>query len=653
MIPLTATLEEYAKRPQRTPALRAFAIAQRGNLALLQWSRLYSGTEPDSPHAATIAPDGSLLRARNASGTLAVSRVTNPGSGSTFSTWTTLTTGLLNGSGLALATKPGEILLAYTTGTALLVRTSTNNGASWSAPLTLTTEATNIGSIAAAFGAAGNPCIFYTLGTSTTLKRIRRTGTTWAASGTNWTRAASVASLTGLAATYLAADFQLVITGTEATTGHKRAWGAFMGDGGFPANSWSTLTPIAEADVSSTTAFAAPALAPLDGTLRATILRKETGPVAHNRAMETATPGFNVGALGAWTEPAPHEAQSAYGLAITLAQAHAWATTPNGVWRASLPVPHDLTAPLLSARYRIDPSGARCTVELDNASASLTPGALTVGGTLSLLPGYPSGPGGAEEFGLGPTFIITRVTYRTAQGRRVATVDALGARDLLDHWHAPQSWQTAPNTLTRLQLATRIAARAGFELTASNTGPEWNERPSFALQLGESAESALARLSAVTADGIVSAERPGLHLRGFAPSDPPTFAYGPGAHPIAELTLADQPPRANWLRLQGADRYAESTDYASVYQHGPRLRPLRSLDATTDAKATASAAAARRRDAWSEPQGELVAPFHPATELFDVVDVEGAPYRVLSHGLDYRRGPQGARYDLTLGLGAM
>jgi hypothetical protein len=122
---------------------------------------------------------------------------------------------------------------------------------------------------------------------------------------------------------------------------------------------------------------------------------------------------------------------------------------------------------------------------------------------------------------------------------------------------------------------------------------------------------------------------------------------------VSSLELTDQPPPANWLRLQGADRYAETADFPSVYQHGPQLRPVRSLDATSDAIANAAATAARRRDAWAQELGQLIAPFQPGTQLFDVVTVNGSAYRVLAHSLDYRRGPQGARYDTTLHLGAL
>jgi hypothetical protein len=64
-------------------------IADRtGGIRRLDWQRLYSGSEADGYHAATMPGDGSLIRCRVNSGSLYVQRVTNPGPGSNFSDWT-------------------------------------------------------------------------------------------------------------------------------------------------------------------------------------------------------------------------------------------------------------------------------------------------------------------------------------------------------------------------------------------------------------------------------------------------------------------------------------------------------------------------------------------------------------------------------------
>lgn len=61
-----------------------------------------------------------------------------------------------------------------------------------------------------------------------------------------------------------------------------------------------------------------------------------------------------------------------------------------------------------------------------------------------------------------------------------------------------------------------------------------------------------------------------------------------------------------------------------------------------------------------EVAGDLVAPFNAGQELFDLVTVreprlglDDARYRVIGIGLEYWRGPKGARYDSVLTLGRL
>ncbi|MBI2767645.1 MAG: LamG domain-containing protein [Chloroflexi bacterium] len=141
---------------------------------------------------------------------------------------------------------------------------------------------------------------------------------------------------------------------------------------------------------------------------------------------------------------------------------------------------------------------------------------------------------------------------------------------------------------------------------------------------------------------------------------PAVYAYGgAGEHPVAALSLGDEPPATNWLRLQGSGRFSDRFDGGSVAQHGARFDAVRNLDADTNTKTDRYTAGALRRAGWHEPAGELTAPFNAGQELFDLVRVTHrglapatAIYRVLGLGLDYERAPRGARYDSVLALGA-
>ncbi|MCA9854601.1 MAG: hypothetical protein KC482_13590, partial [Dehalococcoidia bacterium] len=77
----------------RTPAITAVLWNRPqtpNNPRRLRWANYYDGAENDDPIAAAIATDGSLVRIRANGTTIEHNRVASPGSGSTYSTWTTL-----------------------------------------------------------------------------------------------------------------------------------------------------------------------------------------------------------------------------------------------------------------------------------------------------------------------------------------------------------------------------------------------------------------------------------------------------------------------------------------------------------------------------------------------------------------------------------
>src|SRR3990172_13129863 len=88
-------------------------VADRiGGVRRLAWQRLYSGSEGDGYHAATMPSDGSLLRARAASGRVYYQRVTSPGPSSSFGSWTDLESA--GNAGVALCSEGARALLFFT-----------------------------------------------------------------------------------------------------------------------------------------------------------------------------------------------------------------------------------------------------------------------------------------------------------------------------------------------------------------------------------------------------------------------------------------------------------------------------------------------------------------------------------------------------------
>ena len=92
MVPLATTLTAHQKLTNRVPALSVTATPTRFGSPVLRWTRLYTGSEADAPHALAVPGDGSLVRVQNNAGSLQVQRVANPSGGPGFATWTTLET---------------------------------------------------------------------------------------------------------------------------------------------------------------------------------------------------------------------------------------------------------------------------------------------------------------------------------------------------------------------------------------------------------------------------------------------------------------------------------------------------------------------------------------------------------------------------------
>lgn len=655
MLTLAASLEAHQQQPRRLPALSLAVSATRNGIAALRPVLDVDGSETEAPHAATFA-DGVFLQVRNDAGSIKVRQ--------DFGSWSASLGTVAAGSPVAIAAYAAEALIVVGDGTALKVWTSSNDGTSWSGPTTIVTEASAIGAVTAAYRpSTGNVCLFYVLGTTSTLKRLRRTSGTWAGSGTTWSRTADAATITGLSAAWLS-DFHLVITGTEATTTHPKVWAAIMGDGSLPSNIRSGLVTVAEADAGSTISFSRPFVVHVGSPLFATFRQVETAGVPYDRFMLTHSLTATV--TGNWREPVPQNGSSAYGLAIAYNGSDAVPlSTTADAWLADVGDSHDLSDRLLSLSWRQSPGFLRLRAELDNHDGAFTAAlaaypALRPGNDLDIQHGYRSGTAGAAEYGLTITCQLQRVTHQLQQGKSVLVLEAGGPWEQLASWRAPQAW-TAPAATTRAAIFARLAGRSG--LTVSTTGDRpasstWSsDTPEFAITAGETGRSALERLLAPSTDFLRGTG--GFVICGLAAGDASDYEYGPGGHELAALELSDE-PLPNWSRVQGPDRYAEAYEAEEAAAFGPRMVFLRDLSASTDTLVNNAAAGALRRERLSQHRGELVAPANVGQELYDVVTVTSSPlglaaqdYRVIGLGLEYRRGPAGARYDSILALGEL
>ena len=114
MRPLSSTLPTAQKSAARLPYVKLEIKDRIAGITRLSWQRLYTGSEPDYHHAATMSSDGSPTRARVDPSTsqLYRQRVTNPGQGSDFSAWTAVCS-VSSASGIALTSRGSTVLLFY------------------------------------------------------------------------------------------------------------------------------------------------------------------------------------------------------------------------------------------------------------------------------------------------------------------------------------------------------------------------------------------------------------------------------------------------------------------------------------------------------------------------------------------------------------
>jgi len=663
VLALPSTLEAHQKRTTRRPVVTATVTQTRNDVPAFDPQPFdANGSDPDTIHAAAVTPSAALVLVRNDAGDL--DYTTAPFGGA----WTNLDTiGATNPVAIAIAPDGSELCLAYGDGNDVKVRTSADDGATWTSSTTLVTEASAIGSIALAYNDDGDICVFYVLTTSTTLKRLRRTSGSWAGSGTTWSRTADVATLTGVAAAYIAGNFVLCITGTAATTLHPRAWSALMGDTALPANTWSSLRPIAEADAASGITHGRPFIAPIGAAVFVTVVQTEADNVAYERIYFAHTPADGT-LVTAWTEPVPLALASEFGAALSFDAADEclYLTTANTAYASELTADRVYSADVVALSWRISSESFRLRLELENHANDhdFESPILRPGHDLTVVHGFASGTAGATENGLTLRALISRVTRSFEPGKNRCIVEAIGPVDQLATFRATQAW-TATAASTRGAIFRRLAARVGLELF-DGTGDRapstaWTtDTPSFAIAVGEYANATLARLMAPTADHIQPAQT--LKIVGFDDAEASTYAYGDPTdlHDVLSLTLRDEPPGVNWARVEGADRYAEDFAHADL-RHGARFALLRDPDVNTDGEASAAATGALERLRVRDELGELVVPANVGQELYDVITVSCPPmgvsevdYRVTGLGLDYRRGPQPAPvYNSVLTLGRL
>ncbi|MFQ5826780.1 MAG: hypothetical protein ACE5IA_05420, partial [Dehalococcoidia bacterium] len=645
---LSSSLLAAQKSASRTPYVKAEVVERVAGVTRLSFSRLYTGSEPDFHHAVTMPGDGSLIRARvdSSSYQLYYQRVTGPGPGSDFSTWTGMAT-VSSASGIALASSGATVLLFYvgTDQKTLYVRESTDYGASFGSPVSILTAASPVGYLAADINGSGVVALFYSVGS--TIYVVKRTGGSWG-SPSAWTN--SVSSLSGMGCTYQG-DWNLALTGQDAS-GNRQVWTCVYGDGySQSSGTWSALEELTRASSGSGVEFRFPFVGFPD-VFRLFFVEKYTGTSAYSRPFGSHALGTADFISNLWREPVPFDLSSSYGLALAWNTSYCWLSMPSGVWRAALsPSSVEVTADVVELTAGTEATSGRVRVVLRNDDGrynSLTGSYAPIkeGSEVRLSPGYLTTAG--EEVSAGPAYWIGGWEYLSRGGRANFVLHAHDGWGLLGDWRARRQYSWASGEKNIFGLLSFVFARAGLEFSAlSSSSPIANQYPAFTIHPGESGASAVRRLLAMVPDVLFFRGNYAYLLNPQA-SDASTYSYGTD-HALVEGRYGSRPLSVNRVQVYGDGVMTESFDWDEVSKVYDRLRQMHDLNLDSAAKAQERGQAELRREEIAQSHGEIVMPANCGQELYDVIDItdgraglSSAKRRVLGLTLDY--SPEEARY---------
>ena len=655
---LSATLLTAQKSAARLPYIRVEVKERVGGVTRFNWTRLYSGGEPDFYHAAAVPGDGSLLRARVDSSDyqLYYQRVANPGPGSDFSVWSNLGPASAL-SGIALASSGAMVLLFYV-GPAfktIYCRESTDYGQSFGSPVVVASAVSVVGWLAAALNNQGVVALLYSVGG--TVYVVKRSGGTWS-SPVAWSN--NLASVSGLGTVYQG-DWNLAVTGQDGS-GNQGLWTCVYGDGyGQPAGNWSVLKEVIGASSGSAVEFCCPSLN-LPDVFRLFLVEKYTAIQSYSRLLWAYSPPGADFINNLWREPVPFDLSSSYGLAQTHSSSHVWLSMPSGVWRSPIsPATLDISADLIELSLSEGPLGAKARLELRNDDGryggigSGSYAAIRKGSEIAISPGYHTSAG--VEVSSGPAYWIRGWQYISRGNSARFALEAENGWSLLDAWKARRQLKWTAGQKNILQLLMFTLARAGLELAVlSSSSALSNNYPGFAIYPEESAAQAVRRLLALVPDVLFFRGGCG-YIRNPQASDVSSYSYGTG-HAVPEGLFTDYAQQPNRVQVYGSGLMAESFDWPEINDTFDRLRQVHDLNLNTLSQAQQRAEAELRQAKIDATGGEMTVPLNCGQELYDVVDITDArtglnqaKRRVL--GLTWKYVPSQGRYEQRLSLGAV
>ncbi len=661
---LSATLLAEQKKATRTPYVKVEVKNLINGVVRLDWTRLYTGAEPDYFHCVAMPGDGSLIRLRITpvadSRKLYRQRVANPGPSSDFSTWTY--TNQYNAAVVACASLGAEVSIFWIDGVNRKIYRikSADNGATWGSPELIDySPTTAIHGIAAAYKPNGDLALFYADQATLYLRRL--IAGAWQARE-SWDK--TTGDLSGVACVY-DTDWNLFVTGQD-TAGNFKLWSLIYGDGGdVAAGTWSALKEFASAPSGGGFEYRQSFMAKPD-VYRIFYVEKFTGTQSYNRPFWSHSVLDTAFLSNLWREPVPFNLSSEYGLAIAHHGDYCWLSSPNGVWRAPLATQSlDLTADVLSVRQEQGEEIGKLTVELrnDDGRYSTLPAPLDIGCQLDFSPGYATSAG--DESSPGQTYILEAYEHTSGGGRATLVLIATDGWHSIDSWRARHQfrWNKASNELNTRDILAFALARVGLQLeVVSQSTVITGFYPDFTINPNNRGEAVVRRLLSFVPD-VIFIEGNKAYLVNPLSSDSSTYSYGLD-HPIYEGRYQVGAWKLNRVQVEGYDTVADAPVIVDSLEWGEINKLYDKLHQLFDRNIDSVAEAQQRGEAYlreaevESANGIIRIPTNCGQQLYDVIDITDSraglsaqKKRVLGLTLVYQ--PSKAQYEQRLALGAV
>ena len=676
-VDVTVALLAAQKACRRQPYVEVRINDLYQGVKRLSWTRLYTGTESEGHHGIAFDGNGDMHRIRVSGTTLYRQKITNPGPGSTYSTWTTVTTDCQGPC--AIAAYGAKVYIFYRQNSVNRLRKyySHNYGSSWTSAVLV--DYTNVLSMAATWWGTSSTVICFTL-KSNAINGIRLDTSTQATNQhtKSFSSGVVITNTYGIGATYdpFWPECPIVIAGRQSDTPYShfnifRTW--FSDTWSFGALESFISSPDGEDFTFEYPDCHRPQpTAESYETTRITLVEKFTGTSSYTRPLTCHMVPGTYWSDTAYTEPRPFlDVAPAYGLRIQSTTDYYWLSMPSGVWRA----PRILTAPLVISDDITSVAAERpgsLVLELDNSRGRYaSPGegdlaSLRFRAQIELRLGYRTTYGNLTA--TAGTFWIDAWEYSSDPDISRFTITAIDAWALMRHWtprfqlrwNHPDGIGT-PRTVWQIMHC--ILARIGIELTDSNWPRSTaidNFYPDFTVTPGTPGTRALNKLLTFVPDRLVM---PGTYAFTKNPlaSEATSYVYSPAIHQLITGRFSHA-VTTTWARAAGRDAsanriVAHAFDWDDLADGIDILEIDYDPNLDTAARLQERADAMLRSDSIGATPATITTPPSLFAELLDVIEitdprcgVDQDTYRILAIRADYQRRKH--RYDQTLTLAA-